>query len=85
MVDVWNGERVRCFAGEESSFAATSGFRGEPSDFSGDTRADDRNRFVVAGNFIAELLSKPREGEQWTVPGCVCKNVCSAALLGDDG
>ncbi len=84
MVDVWNGERVRAFAGEESSLAATSGFRGEPSDFSGDTRADDRNRFVVVGNFIAELLSKLREGEQWTVLGCVC-NVCSAALLGDDG
>ena len=83
MADVRNGERVRAFAGEESSFAATCGFRGEPSDFSGDTRADDRNRFVVAGNFIAELLSKLREGEQWTVPSCVC-NVCSAALLGDD-
>ena len=79
-----NGEGLRPFTGEDSSVAATGGFRGEPSDFSGETRADDRNRFVVAGNFIVEFLIKFREGEQCAVPSCVC-NVCSDAFLGDAG
>jgi hypothetical protein len=56
MCEMRNGEPVRDFGGEFSIFGGTGGFRGEPRDFSGELRTDERNELTVVESFSAEFL-----------------------------